>query len=88
MNQRPWNWHLWAGFVLCLIAFGSYPLVFAKFPLTRDVPWVNFLLFGLGIALLYFGLNRAFGKPKQYRGKIAGPILALLSLAAVGFSAI
>jgi hypothetical protein len=45
---------------------------------------VNFLLFVAGIALLILGLNRAFGRPEQYRGKIAGPILSLASLIAAG----
>ncbi len=85
MNQRRRNWSLWAGFLLCLIAFASYPFVFAKFPITRDVPWANFLLFAAGGALFFVGLKRAFGKSQQYRGKIAGPILGTLSLFAVGF---
>jgi hypothetical protein len=85
MNQRRWNWHLWAGFLICLAAFASYFFVFARFPLTRDVPWVNFLLFGTGIAFLFVGLKRAFGQPQQYRGKIAGPILGTLGLFVVGF---
>ena len=84
MKQRRWNWQLWAGFVLCLVAFASYFLVFARFPVTRDVPWVNFLLFGTGVAFLFVGLKRAFGEPQQYRGKIAGPILSALSLLVVG----
>src|SRR5690348_3429147 len=83
MNQRRWNWHLWAGSLLCLVAFGSYFFVFARFPFTRDVPWVNFLLFGTGVAFLFVGLKRAFGQPQQYRGKIAGPILGTLSLLVV-----
>jgi hypothetical protein len=85
MNQRRWNWHLWAGSLLCLVAFGSYFFAFARFPVTRDVPWVNFLLFGTGVAFLFVGLKRAFGQPQQYRGKIAGPILGGLSLLVVGF---
>lgn len=84
MNQRRWNWNLWAGFLLCLVAFASYFLVFARFPMTRDVPWVNFLLFGTGGAFLFFGLKRAFGQPQQYRGKVAGPILGALGLLVVG----
>jgi hypothetical protein len=82
-NQRRWNWHLWAGFLLCLAGFATFPL-FARFPVTRDVPWVNFLLLGAGLALLVLGLRRAFGQPQQYRGKIAGPILATLGLMIVG----
>lgn len=85
MIQRRRNWYLWAGFLLCLIGFSSYFLVFVKFPVTRDVPWVNFLIFGTGVAFLLVGLKRAFGQPQQYRGKIAGPILATLSLLVVGF---
>jgi hypothetical protein len=85
MNQRRWNWHLWAGFLLCLFAFASYPFIFAMFPITRDVPWANFLLFVAGGALLFVGSQRAFGQSQQYRGKIAGPILGTLSLFALGF---
>ena len=86
MNRRRWNWHLWAGFTLCLAGFATLP-VFARFPITRDVPWVNFLLFGAGLGFLVFGLSRTFGQPEQYRGKIAGPVLATLSLIIVGFFA-
>ena len=84
MNERRWNWHLWAGFLLCLAGFATFP-VFARFPVTRDVPWVNFLLFGTGLALLFIGLRRAFGQPEQYRGKVAGSILGTLSLLGVVF---
>ncbi len=58
---------------------------FARFPVTRDVPWPNFLLFAIGGAALFVGFRRAFGRSQQYRGKIAGPILGTLSLLAVGF---
>ena len=84
MNQRRWNWYLWAGSLLCLVAFACYFLLFSRFPVTRDVPWVNFLLFGTGVAFLFVGLKRAFGQPQQYRGKTAGPILGTLSLLIVG----
>ncbi len=71
MNERRWNWHLWAGFLFCLLGFASYPFVFAKFPITRDIPWANYLLFGTGVVLLFVGLKRAFQQSQQYRGKIA-----------------
>ena len=83
MNQRRWNWHLWAGFALCLAGFATFPL-FARFPLTRDVPWANFLLFAAGLALLLVGLRRAFSQPQQYRGRIAGSILVTLGLVVLG----
>jgi hypothetical protein len=79
LNQLRWNWHLWAGFALCLVGFASVP-VLARFPATRDVPWANFLLFGIGLAFLFVGLRRAVGQPQQYRGKIAGTILGALSV--------
>jgi hypothetical protein len=79
------NWPLWLGFILSLVAFLSYFLVFAKFPVTRDMPWTNFLLFALSLVLLFVGLRRAFGSSDRYRGKIAGPILSVLSLAVVIF---
>ncbi len=83
--KRRWNWHLYAGFLLCLAGFVSYPFVFAKYPITRDIPWANFLLFAAGGVLLVVGLQRAFGQAQRYRGKITGPILATLSLLALGF---
>ena len=83
--KRACNWPLWLGFILSLAAFLSYFLVFAKFPVTRDMPWTNFLLFALSLALLFVGLRRAFSGSDRYRGKIAGLILSILSLAVVVF---
>jgi hypothetical protein len=83
--KRAANWPLWSGFILSLIAFLSYFLIFARFPVTRDMPWINFVLFALSLALLFVGLRRAFGSSARYRGKIAGPILSILSLAVVAF---
>ncbi len=83
--KRRWNWYLWAGFLVSLVAFVSYLFVFANYPVTRDVPWASFLLFAVGGVLLVIGLQRALGQPRQYRGKIFGPILGVLSLATLGF---
>ena len=66
-----------------MFAFLSYVPIFVRYPITRDIPWVNFLLFALGLLLLLAGLRRAFSQPKVYRGKIAGPILTTLSVAAL-----
>jgi len=84
-NGKPRNWPLWSGFVLSLFALVSYPSLFARYPVTRDVPWVNFLLFALALVLLFVGLRRAFAPSALYRGKVAGPILAALSVAALAF---
>jgi hypothetical protein len=82
--KKRWNWSLWVGFLFVLVGFLSYPF-FARFPVTRDYPWANFLLFGVGGIFLLVGLVRAFGKPQLYRGKIVGALLAGLSVIVFGF---
>jgi hypothetical protein len=76
--KRRWNWPIWAGFVVVVTGLFSY-VFFARFPVTRDFPWANSLLFGIGIALLLVGLFRAFGRPQVYRGKIFGSIFAAIA---------
>src|SRR5436190_23252134 len=77
--KRKWNWTIWVGFVVAVSGVGSYAF-FAQYPITRDFPWANLLLFAIGGALLSVGLFRAFGRPKVYRGKIFGPILIVIAL--------
>jgi hypothetical protein len=74
-----------AGFLVCVIAFISYFAVLANFPVTRDVPWLSWLVFALGLVLLGAGIARAFRQPEIYKGRIAGPILGVLGLAVTGF---
>jgi hypothetical protein len=83
-KRRP-NAPLWIGFLLSVFAFLSYIPIFAKYPITRDMPWANFLIFALALVFLFLGLRRAFRQPAVYRGKIAGPILTTLSVAALVF---
>ena len=85
MDQRPRNWHIWVGFLLSILGVLSYFLVFARYPVTRDTPWANYLILAAGIGFMISGLRRAYGQSQQYRGKIAGPILAVLSFTTVGF---
>jgi hypothetical protein len=85
MEQKERNWHVWIGFSLCIVGFLSYPFFFARYPITRDVPWANFLILAAGLVFAFSGLRRAFGKSQEYKGKIAGPILGVLSVAVVGF---
>ena len=93
--KRNWNWPLWIGFVIAVGGLFSYEF-FAQFPITRDFPWANLLLFGIGGALLLFcvgaillglGLVRAFGKPNLYRGRIFGSIFAVISFCLFAFFA-
>jgi drug/metabolite transporter (DMT)-like permease len=83
-RKRSRNWSLCPGFFFALTGFLSYTF-FAQFPITRDFPWANLLLFAVGGILLVLGLFRAFGKPRVYRGKILGPILAILGIFMFGF---
>jgi hypothetical protein len=77
--KRRHNILLWAGFVVVLLAVGTYIPIFAVYAATRDVPWVNYLLFAAGGILLVLGLRRAFRQPEIYRGKVLGSILTSLS---------
>ena len=79
--MRRWNWPLWTGLVLCVVAFMSYFAVFSRWPLTRDVPWVNILLFLLAAALLVAGVRRAFVPPATTARKIAGVAVTAIGLA-------
>ena len=82
--KRQWNRLLWVGFVVAVAGLFSYGF-FVRFPITRDFPWANLLLFGIGGALLIVGLFRAFGRPQLYRGKIFGPILTAIALLLIAF---
>ena len=83
--KRGFNWRIWIGFLLAFAAIPVYFLFFAKFPVTSDVPWATWLMFALAGWLLWTGVGRAFAGPAGFRGKIVGPILAALSLAAAVF---
>jgi len=87
MNSRKFNWLVPAGFLVCVIAFLSFFFFFVKFPVTRDFPWVNLLLFGLAGILSVIGLRRAFTQSDAFRGKIFGPILTVLSVGIFGLFA-
>ena len=96
MKTRRFNWPIWAGFLLSLIAFVSYFFVFVWLPVTRDFPWANLVLFAIAAALLFVGVRRAFGtqagsplgatdRPRSTLSKIAALVLATLSVAIFGF---
>jgi hypothetical protein len=80
--KRKWNWPIWVGFVVVLAGLFSYGF-FVRFPTTRDFPWANLLLFGIGASLLIVGLFRAFGRPQVYRGKIFGSIFTVIAVLVV-----
>ena len=82
--KRKWNWPLWVGFVVAVGGLFSYEW-FAQFPVTRDFPWANLLLFALGAVLLLIGLFRAFGRPQLYRGKVFGSIFVVIAFSFFAF---
>jgi hypothetical protein len=84
--KRSWNWWVWAGFVLMPAGLASYPLFFARFPVTRDFPWVNLGMMALGLVLLAVGIVRAWRRPEAYRGKIFGSVLGVGGVAIAAFA--
>ncbi|MBZ5618465.1 MAG: redoxin domain-containing protein [Acidobacteriia bacterium] len=82
--RRSWDWRIWVGFGTALFAAFSYIPIFSRFPITRDFPWANLVLFLVAACLLAVGLHRAFAQAERYRGKISGSILGALSLLIFG----
>lgn len=76
---------MWAGFLLTFFAFLSYPFLFIEWPITRDFPWVNLLLFVIALVLLFIGLRRAFQPERRLISKIVAPILATVSVLVIAF---
>jgi mycoredoxin-dependent peroxiredoxin len=60
MDLRRFNWPLLIAPVLAVSALLSYLTVFVKWPLTRDVPWVNLGMFALAGWALVAGNRRAW----------------------------
>ncbi|HEY6136625.1 MAG TPA: hypothetical protein VI670_02560 [Thermoanaerobaculia bacterium] len=77
--RRAPNWPLWLGLALAIVGVFSYAFLFYRFPLTRDVPWVSFLLFAAAIALLVAGVRRAPGR------KIGAIVVTAIGVAIVAF---
>ncbi len=80
MKLQKFNWQIWAGFLLTLAAAFSYTLVFVWWPVTRDFPWVNLLLFGFAMVLLFVGVRRAFASGRGWISKIVSSLLAILGV--------
>ncbi len=85
MKSQRFNWPIWLGFLLSLSALVSYPFVFVNWPVTRDFPWANLLLFGIAAVLLFVGVRRAFAPERRNRSKIVASILTTISTAVLGF---
>jgi len=76
MSAKRWNWRLWVGLLASFLAVSLFLRLFAE---TRSIFWVSLALFILAGALLISGLKRAWSEPGAYRGRMAGPLLVVLS---------
>ncbi len=81
---RGWNHPVWLGFVLVVVGATSYFLVFVRYPLLRDFPWLNLPLVLAGLLLVAWGVRRAFDQGRTLGAKIAAALALLLSLALAG----
>ena len=80
MKIKAIDWPIWAGFLLAIFAFLSYPFIFINWDTTRDFPWVNIPLFLIAAVLLFIGIRRAFKPERRLVSKIVAPLLATLSV--------
>jgi hypothetical protein len=84
MRIAKLNWPLWAGFLLSLVAFISYPAFFIRFPVTRNFPWANLALAAVALILLVIGVRKAFGSDRPRRSKVAGIVVPVLGVLSIG----
>ena len=84
MNIQRFNWQVWAGFLLSIVTFLSYPFFFVIFPVTRDFPWANLLLFAVAAGLLFVGARRAFAPGRSRKAKIGSSVVAALGAVIIG----
>lgn len=78
--MKNFNWQLWAGFALTLFSFLSYPFLFIDYPILRDFPWLNLILFALALGLLILGLRRAFRASGKPIWKVSAVVVATLGV--------
>ena len=82
MNVRRFNWPLWLGFVLSVVGVFSYLAVFVWYPVTRDFPWANLLIFAVAAVLLFMGVRRAFASDRR-RSKVVAAIVTTLGVVVI-----
>jgi hypothetical protein len=77
--MRKLNWPIWLGFVICIVAFLSYPTLFVNWESTRDFPWANLVLFAIGEVFIVIGVRRAFAPGRRVISKVISAMVALMS---------
>jgi hypothetical protein len=83
--MKNFNWRLWAGFVLTIFSFLSYPFLFIDYPILRDFPWLNLILFALALGLIIVGVRRAFRPGRKSISKVSAVIVATLGVLIMAF---
>jgi hypothetical protein len=78
--MRRLNWPIWIALPLSAVTLISYPLLFVRWPITRDIPWVNLLLLAATLWLVVSGIRRAFAGGRRWIGKIASVVVAATAL--------
>lgn len=78
-GDRRRNGAIWLGLLLTALGPLSGALEFLGFP-AAPLTWISLVLPMIGSALVVFGLWRAFRQSEIYRGKVAGSIVAVVSL--------
>lgn len=82
--RRGFNWPLVLAPIAGVAGLLSFPLLFVRWPVTRDVPWANVVLFLLAGWLLWAGFRRAAASDRWRIGQLmCGGVAALVSIAAL-----
>jgi hypothetical protein len=67
----------------------SFFFIFVRFPITRDFPWANFVLFAIAAVFLFLGLRRGFApdRPHPTRSKIVSVLVTVVGVLVIGLFA-
>src|SRR5207244_2302459 len=60
------------------------PLIFVRWAVTRDFPWVNIILSLAAVFLLFIGIRRAFAPGRRWLSKTISTIVTLISVLVLG----
>jgi hypothetical protein len=66
-ESRRWNWAAGLGPLVAFAGVVTYLTVFYRWPALSDVPWLNYGLLALGVALSVRGLRRAWSRGRLRR---------------------
>src|SRR5262249_32714020 len=78
-NRAPWM-----AFLLALAAMGLTVGFFFDVPGKRTLVWLTLALAVAAVVWAAIGIKRAFGRPRVYGGKVAAPIVGVISLLVCG----